>query len=75
MAKLRLGERIQRLRELRCLTQETLAGRVGISEPALSRIENSKQRVHVELLQRIARELGVTVAEMLGEAESTRRAG
>ena len=39
-ALIRLGEMLQRLREASGLTQSQLAGRVGMTQPAVSRIES-----------------------------------
>jgi len=53
-----LGRKISRLRELRGMKQEALAEQLGISQQAISKIEQSE---HVEdiTLDRIAKALGV----------------
>jgi len=54
-----IGRKISRLRELRGMKQETLAEQLGISQQAVSKIEQSE---HVEdtTLERIAKVLGIT---------------
>jgi transcriptional regulator with XRE-family HTH domain len=54
-----IGRKISRLRELRGMKQESLAAELGISQQAISRIEQSEQ-VEDEALERIAKVLGVT---------------
>jgi transcriptional regulator with XRE-family HTH domain len=52
-----LGKKISRLRELRGMKQETLAEQLGISQQAVSKIEQS---VEEHTLERIAKALSVT---------------
>ncbi|HEY8935355.1 MAG TPA: helix-turn-helix domain-containing protein [Cyclobacteriaceae bacterium] len=54
-----LGRKISRLRELRGMKQETLAEQLGISQQAVSKIEQSEQ-VEDTTLERVAKVLGVT---------------
>lgn len=54
-----LGRKIGRIRELRGMKQETLAEELGISQQAISNIENS-QKVDDAKLEEIAKALGVT---------------
>lgn len=54
-----LGRKISRLRELRGMKQETLAEELGISQQAVSKIEQSEQ-VDEVTLDRIAKVLGFT---------------
>ncbi|HTJ51282.1 MAG TPA: helix-turn-helix domain-containing protein [Cyclobacteriaceae bacterium] len=54
-----LGRKISRLRELRGITQETLAEQLGISQQAVSKIEQSEQ-VEDTTLERVAKALNVT---------------
>lgn len=46
------------------LSQEQLADRAGISRPTVSRIERAAADVGIEVVQRIADALGVTVADL-----------
>ncbi len=57
---LHIGRKISRIRELRGMKQEALAAELGISQQAVSKIEQSAE-VENEALERIAKILGVTV--------------
>ncbi|MFL9844063.1 helix-turn-helix domain-containing protein [Flavobacterium rhizosphaerae] len=54
-----IGRKISRIRELRDMKQETLAAALGISQQAVSNIENS-ETVEDAKLEEIAKALGVT---------------
>jgi len=54
-----IGRKISRIRELRDMKQEALAAALGISQQAVSNIENS-ETVEEEKLEQIAKALGVT---------------
>ena len=54
-----IGRKISRIRELRGMKQETLAEELGISQQAVSNIENS-EKVDDAKLDEIAKGLGVT---------------
>nr|WP_293298132.1 helix-turn-helix transcriptional regulator [Allomuricauda sp.] len=54
-----IGRKISRVRELRGMKQETLAEELGISQQAVSNIENSEKVDDVKL-EEIAKALGVT---------------
>lgn len=57
---LHIGRKISKIRELRGIKQETLATELGISQQAISKIEQSAD-VEEEALTKIAKVLGVTV--------------
>ena len=54
-----IGRKISRIRELRGMKQETLAEKLGISQQAVSNIENSEKVDDVKLVE-VAKALGVT---------------
>lgn len=54
-----LGKKITRLRELRNIKQETLADALGISQQAVSKLEQSEM-IEDTTLDRVAKALGVT---------------
>lgn len=56
---LHIGRKISRIRELRGMKQESLAAELGISQQAVSKIEQSAE-VEEDALERIAKVLGVT---------------
>jgi len=55
---LHIGRKISKIRELRGMKQETLASELGISQQAVSKIEQSAD-VDGEALEKIAKILGV----------------
>ncbi len=57
---LHIGKKISRIRELRGMKQEALAAELGISQQAVSKIEQSAE-VEEDALERIAKVLGVTI--------------
>jgi transcriptional regulator with XRE-family HTH domain len=57
--KMHLGRKISRIREIRAIKQEYVAQELGISQQAISRIEQS-EFVEDEVLAKIAKVLGVT---------------
>ncbi|WP_448700878.1 helix-turn-helix domain-containing protein [Mucilaginibacter sp. AW1-3] len=56
---LHIGRKISKLRELRGMKQETLATELGISQQAISKIEQSAE-VEEDALAKIANVLGLT---------------
>ena len=60
----RIGEVLKRLREQHGLSLRTLAGRAGFSASFLSQLENSQVSPSIASLDRIAAELGVTLADL-----------
>ncbi|MCR8560477.1 helix-turn-helix transcriptional regulator [Mucilaginibacter sp. BJC16-A38] len=57
---LHIGRKISRIRELRGMKQEALAAELGISQQAVSKIEQSAE-VEDDALEKIAKALGVPV--------------
>lgn len=60
------GEKIAELRRERGLTQENLAGIIGISSQAISKWENNATMPDIMFLPIIADTLGVTIDELFG---------
>ena len=58
--------RLQKIRKSKKLTQAELAARVGITREYLARIETAKHDPRLSLLRRLAKELHVTIAELVG---------
>ena len=56
---LHIGRKISRIRELRGMKQDVLAAELGISQQAISRIEQS-EKIEDEVLEKIAKSLGVS---------------
>lgn len=60
-----LGRRIQRLRKERNMSQWELGGKVHVSTVWISLIENGRKKPNLQLLDKIARALGVKASELL----------
>jgi len=60
-----VGAAIRKLREAKGITQEELAASVGMMRNNISRIEAAKHRPTLETMERIAKALKVTVAELI----------
>ncbi len=58
-----IGRKIQRMRELRGMKQETMAGKLGLTQQAVSYIEQS-DTIEDEKLERIAEALEVSADEI-----------
>lgn len=58
-----VGERLQILRKRKQLSQEELAGRIGIETKSLSRLERGQHYPSLETLERIRFELGVDLKD------------
>jgi transcriptional regulator with XRE-family HTH domain len=68
MKPARVGPIIERLRLEAGVTQRDLAGRVGTTQAAISKIETGRTLPGLELLDRIATALGRSITLTLGES-------
>lgn len=72
---LTIGERIAFYRRRRGLSQATLAGMVGNGEDWLSKVERCKREIRrIDVLADLARELRVTLGDLLGQPKTGRSA-
>ncbi|QGP93343.1 helix-turn-helix protein [Neomoorella glycerini] len=62
-----IGLRIKFFRERQNLSMNALAKRSGASQSAISEIENGKRQPTFEVLERIVKGLGLTLAEFFAE--------
>lgn len=60
---------IIKLRQIRGISQVQLAAKLNISAPALSKIETGVTILTLDRLMEIARALGTTASELIGETE------
>jgi transcriptional regulator with XRE-family HTH domain len=65
-----LGQRVKKSRLVLHLTQEELAGELGVTPQHISFIEQEKGVPSLDLLQKMAEELGVSVDYLLSGKES-----
>jgi len=66
-----LGERLCRARRARGLTQEELGKRIGVSKRMIAHYEAGSKAMTVPALQRIAEALGVKVATLVANGQTT----
>lgn len=64
-----IGPVIRKYRKALGLTQEELAGRLGVSAPAVNKWEKGKSLPDIALLSPLARLLGISLDELLGHQE------
>lgn len=62
----RFAANVQRLRSKRKMSQKALADRVGISVSYVSMLERAQRSPPLETIEKMARALGVTPANLLG---------
>jgi transcriptional regulator with XRE-family HTH domain len=60
-----VGQNVRRLREAAGLPQDELAYRAGIHVTYLSGVENGRRNLTLNVLQRLARALGVSEVELV----------
>jgi transcriptional regulator with XRE-family HTH domain len=65
-----IGRKISRIRELRGMKQETLATELGISQQAISKLEQSEE-IEDSTLDKVAKVLGVTAEAIKNFNEET----
>jgi len=67
--KLKIGQRIKQLRSELGISQEALGLEAGVDRTYVSDVENGRRNVSVEILERLVKALGVTLAEFFGAKE------
>ena len=65
-----MGARVAQLRKQSGITQVQLAEALGLSQAAITAYENGVRRVPVSMLPTLARILGVSIEELIGEPPS-----
>jgi transcriptional regulator with XRE-family HTH domain len=71
--QLQLGTRIRSLRQARRLTLRELSERAGVTESFLSQVEREVTSPSIASVQRIARGLDLSIAQLFAEEASTGR--
>ena len=73
----RLGARIATLRKQQDITQVEMAKTLGVSQQTINSYEVGRRRIPVSALPTLARALGVSLEELLGEesAEAAKKRG
>src|SRR5258708_1128884 len=68
-----LGIAVRRFRHGRDLTQEALASDEGLRLSTLARIETGGNEARISTIMRLAHELGISAATLVGECETIMR--
>ncbi len=73
MAMIKINEQIAFLRKQRGLTQEELAGALGVTNQAVSKWESAQCCPDIQLLPDIADYFGVSIDELIGHKASVQK--
>jgi len=73
VTELQLGTRIRALRQARRLTLREVADRAGVTESFLSQVERDVTSPSIATVHRIARALGLSIAQLFAEDGDTGR--
>ena len=65
-----VGQKVRELRKNANMTQQELAGLIGVKQSDLSRMENGEYRVSLSALVKILGVLDMSVSEFFGEEQS-----
>jgi len=71
-SRTRLAQNVRLLRTLRGWSQERLAEAAGLDRSYLGGIERAQRNISLDILERLARALGVGISDLLGEQDSRR---
>ena len=69
----KFGATIVRLRKERNLSQERFAGEAGVSTRYMSDVENGIRNVSLDIIEKIAKQLGLSISELFAEVEKTEK--
>ena len=67
--KSKIGQRIRELRKELDISQETLAYKAEVDRTYVTDVENGRRNVSVEILERLIKALGVSIAEFFNSKE------
>ncbi|MDI1324237.1 MAG: helix-turn-helix transcriptional regulator [Algoriphagus sp.] len=65
--KQEFGKRLMQLRKERKISQETLAELSGLNRPYISGIEQGKRNVSLEVMESLAKALGIQIKDFFEE--------
>ena len=70
--EIKTGERIKIIRKSKKISQKKLAETIGCATVSIQKYESNERTPSLEVLNKIAAALGVTVSEILGESLSSK---
>jgi transcriptional regulator with XRE-family HTH domain len=65
-----IGQKIKKVRELRNLTQDYIASKIGMTQESYSKIESSRNNISIQKLEKIAEILEVNPSDLLNFDEN-----
>lgn len=66
-----IGESIRKIRKIKGLTMKELGNKVGLSEQGIGNYERGDRKPNIEIIDKIAKVLEVTTAELIGDENQT----
>lgn len=70
---MRPGNRLRELRKAAGLSQDELAEKTGVSQPAISQLENGTRSMDIQWMRTFARALGCAAADLLEDEDNPDR--
>lgn len=68
----KFGSTIVRLRKEKHLSQERFAGEAGVSTRYMSDVENGIRNISLDIIEKIAKQLDMTISELFAEVEKVK---
>lgn len=63
------GKTVARLRKEQGFSQEKFALEAGVSTRYMTDVENGKRHVSIDIVEKIAKQLGMTISQLFAEVE------
>lgn len=65
----KFGKTVARLRKEQGFSQEKFALEAGVSTRYMTDVENGKRHVSIDIVEKIAKQLGMTISQIFAEVE------
>ena len=65
----KFGKTVARLRKEQGFSQEKFALEAGVSTRYMTDVENGKRHVSIDIVEKIAKQLGMTISQLFAEVE------
>lgn len=65
----KFGKTVARLRKEQGFSQEKFALEAGVSTRYMTDVENGKRHVSIDIIEKIAKQLGMTISQLFAEVE------
>jgi len=70
LRKVKVGQNIRKIRDLKVFSQEYLANKLGVSQTAIHNLKGDETKITIERLQKIADILEVTPKQIVGFSDA-----